>query len=461
MTYKLEREIPIEEGYDIIVAGGGPAGSAAAICAARLGAKVLLVEATGCLGGMATSGLVCAFDPMGNGERALVQGFMGELVETLYERDFMAPGIDPGNWRKHFHRWSQFRAEGLKLILDEMAQQAGVEVRFFTKVIDAQVSQDSSEVTGVVIHNIDGYSYIKAKKYIDGTGDAVLAALCGVPYLEAGRDTPIPMPSTLTALFAGIDWSKPGPSFQNPKGVELLEKEFEAGMFEQCDRHFVGLSKVGETVGYMNGGHIFNLVATNNKSLSEGMVTGRRIVPQYQAFLKKYSPNSENIELVTTGALMGVRESRRIVGEYELNLDDYLARRQFPDQIGVFNKSLDVHMYDCSREEYDRLIAEFNITGRLKEGECFGIPYGIIVPKGFNNLWVAGRCASSDIKVNGSIRVMPAAGMMGQAAGTAAVQCLKSGKAARDVDTAELVTTLRASGAYLPQEALSSQMTVN
>ena len=460
MGYKLVREIPIEEGYDVLVAGGGPAGSAAAICAARHGAKVLLVEGTGCLGGMGTSGLVCAFDPMGDGERALVRGFMGELVETLYKRDFMAPGIDPDNWRKKYHHWSQFRAEGLKMVLDELAAEAGVEVRFFTKVIDADASLETGLVNGVIINNIEGYSYIKAKKYIDCTGDAVLSALSGVEYREAGRDTPIPMPSTLTALFAGIDWTKPGPSYQNPDGVALLEKEFEAGMFEQCDRHFVGMSKVGNTIGYMNGGHIFNLVATNIRSLSDGMVTGRRIVPQYQEFLKKYSPNSENIELVTTAALMGVRETRRIVGEYELDFDDYINRRQFPDQIGVFNKFVDIHTYDCSREEYDRLIHEFNVTGRLGVGECYGIPYGILVPKGFTNLWVAGRCVSTDIKVQGSIRVMPAAGMMGQAAGTAVAQSLKTGETAQNLNTETLVTTLRNDGAYLPQTELSAKMTV-
>ena len=452
MTYSLNREILVEDGYDILVAGGGPAGSAAAICAARLGARVLLVEGTGCLGGMATSGLVCAFDPMGNGERALVCGFVGELVETLYSRDFMAPGIDPDNWRKKYHHWSPFRAEGLKLVLDEMAADAGVEVRFFTKVIDVDASPESGEVNGVIINNIEGYSYIKAKKYIDCTGDAVLAAMSGVEYREAGRDTPLPMPSTLTALFAGVDWTKAGPSFQNPKGVELLEKEFDSGMFEQCDRHFVGLSKVGESLGYMNGGHIFGLLSTSIRSLSDGMVTGRRIVPQYQEFLKKYSPNSQNIELVTTAALMGVRESRRIVGEYELSFDDYLARQQFSDQIGVFNKFVDIHMYDCSREEYDRLVEECAKSGRLAEGEFFGIPYGILVPKGFNNLWVAGRCASSDVKVQGSIRVMPAAGMMGQAAGTAAVQSIKTGQDAKNIDTTQLIKTLRSKGAYLPQD---------
>ena len=104
-TYSLRREILIEEGYDVVVAGGGPAGTAAAVCAARLGAKVLLVESTGCLGGMGTSGLVTAFDPMANGKEMLVGGFMREVVETMYARGFMMPGINPDCWRKRYHAW--------------------------------------------------------------------------------------------------------------------------------------------------------------------------------------------------------------------------------------------------------------------------------------------------------------------------------------------------------------------
>ena len=113
------------------------------------------------------------------------------------------------------------------------------------------------------------------------------------------------------------------------------------------------------------------------------------------------------------------------MGEYELNINDYMARREFPDQIGVFNKFVDIHPYDTSDEEYGRLLKEAFQDLRLNPGERFGIPYGILVPKGWQNLWVAGRCASSDIKVHGSIRVQPAASMMGQAAGTAAVQSIR------------------------------------
>lgn len=459
-TFHLERNIPVEEGYDLIVSGGGPAGSAAAICAARMGIKVLLVEATGCLGGMGTSGLVTAFDPMADGEKMLVGGFMRELVEKMYERGYIPEGITPDRWRKHYHLWTPFVAEGLKLLLDEFATEAGVEVRFFTKVIDADIDTAGHKIKGAIIQNVEGYSYVAAKTYIDATGDAVLADICGAPCREAGRDTPNIMPPTLCSLYAGIDWERIEMGDIVPaKQQTALEKAISDGHFTQHDRHFPGMYYVGKTLGYLNGGHIFGMNSLKCRSLSDGMMLGRRLVNEYTEFYRKYVPGFENLEHVTTATLMGVRESRRIVGEYELTYDDYLARRQFPDQIGVFNKAVDIHVYDCSDEEYQRYYNEFHKAGRLGIGECFGIPYGILVPKGWKNLWVAGRCNSSDLKVHGSIRVQPAASMMGQAAGTAAVQSIMTGQPACGLDTEQLVLTLREKGAYLPQKSLSKTMT--
>jgi hypothetical protein len=380
---------------------------------------------------------------------------MRELVETMYERGFLQPGIDPDTWRKHYHRWTPFRVEGLKLLLDELALDAGVEVRFFTRVIDADAHSEDGILEGVVLHNIEGYRYVRALTFVDATGDAVLADLCGVPCREAGRDTPRIMPSTLPSLYAGIDWDR----FDRQAQKEGLIRAIEAGHFTQPDRHLPGMSKVGHTIGYLNGGHLFNLDALRCQSLADGMILGRKIAAEYTEFYRRYVPGCEQIEHVTTAALMGVRESRRIVGEYELDLDDYLARRQFPDQIGLFNKFVDIHPYDCSDEEWNRFNSQAFDTMRLGQGECFGIPYGILVPKGWRNLWVAGRCASSDVPVQGSIRVMPAAAMMGQAAGTAAVQSMATGQPACDLDTAHLVTTLRHDGAYLPQDTQSRRMT--
>ena len=456
-SHRLQRNIPAESGYDLAVSGGGPAGAAAAVCAARLGLKVLLVEATGCMGGMGTSGLVTAFDPMANGERNMVGGFMLELVEAMYARGFMSPGIDPDCWRKNYHCWSPFRMEGLKLLLDEFALQAGVEIRYFTKVIDAEADAANGEVSGLVLHNIEGYRYVRAKTFIDATGDAVLASLCGVKCREAGRDTERIMPATLASLFSGIDWSAPRQYEEQAYLPPALQDEH----FSQYDRHLPGMSKVGHQIGYLNGGHLFNLNALRCRDLSDGVIWGRKLAREYIGFYRKYVPGCEKIEHVTTASLLGIRESRRIVGEYELNIRDYLARREFPDQIGIFNKFVDIHPYDTSDEQWQRYLTDKDKTGRLQPGEYFGIPYGILVPKGWRNLWVAGRSASSDVMTHGSIRVQPAAAMMGQAAGTAAAQSIRTGQPACDLDTAELVTTLRAHHANLPQTTLQKQMTRN
>lgn len=452
-TFTLTREIPVERGYDLIVCGGGPAGSAAAICAARLGAKVLLVEAMGCLGGMGTAALVNAFNPMGDGKRMIVGGLMREIVEAMYERKFLRPGINPDTWRKNFHQWTAFQVEGYKLLLDELVADAGVEVRFFTRVIDVDADRDGKNVRGVILQNIEGYRCVAAEKFIDATGDAVLADLCGVPCREAGRDTPAPMPATLCSLHAGIDWSRMGGQQQ------AVEKAVAEGFFTQPDKHLPGMQRVNETVGFLNGGHLFRMNSLKCKDLTDGVMLGRRLAQEYLAFYREYVSGCEDMQLVATASLIGVRESRRIVGEYELNYDDYQARRQFPDQIAIFNNSVDIHPYDCNEDEYQRYYKEFNKTGRLKPGECFGLPYGILVPKGWKNLWVAGRCNSSDVRMHGTIRVQPAAAMMGQAVGTAAVQSLHTGQSADQINTETLVQTLRKAGAFLPQETTTSKMT--
>lgn len=459
-SYRLVREIPVDREYDLVVAGAGPAGCAAAICAARLGADVLLVEATGCLGGMATSGLVTAFDPMANGERMIVGGFMRELVETMWRRGYIPAGVTPDYWRKLYHCWTPFHPEGLKLVLDELAVDAGVEVRLFTRVIDAHADAADGRVNGVVAQNIEGYRFVPARAFIDATGDAVLADLCGAPCREAGRDTPTIMPPTLCSLFAGIDWSAAAEGRADKlQGEQVaLGQAIADGLLSQPDRHLPGMWKVGDQLGYLNAGHLFGTNALRCSDLTAAMMLGRRLVSEYAAFYRKYIPGCENIEPVTTAALLGVRESRRIVGEYELTIDDYMARRQFPDQIGVFNKFVDIHVTDTSPEEYERFQRQHE-RYRLKEGEFHGIPYSILVPKGWRNLWVAGRCNSSDVEVHGAIRVQPAAAMMGQAAGTAAVQAIHTGQPACDLDTRALVEALREQGAYLPQPQLCRSMT--
>lgn len=462
-TYPLARTIPADDAYDLVVAGGGPAGTAAAVCAARLGLRVLLAEATGCLGGMGTSGLVASFGPVSDGERMLVGGFMKELLATMWERKAFGPQVTQEYLNSQLNRWVPFSPEHLKRILDEFTVQAGVEVRFFTRVVEADVS--GKRVNGVVLSNVEGLRYVPARAFVDATGDAALAALAGAECKVVLRDTETVAPSTLCSLLAGMDWDHPayaGKGLDEVKArvrSELVPKAIDDGFFTQEDRFFPGMNRVGPKGATLNAGHVFNLNPLSVRSLSDGMVFGRKLAEEYTEFYRRYVPGCEQLELLTTAPVMGVRDSRRIVGEFELKIEDFLARRQFPDQVAVYNRPTDVHPSDTSRKEYERFLKDFHGKDNLGRGESVGIPYSILVPRGSQNLWVAGRCHSSDTKVHGSIRAQSAAYMMGQAVGTAAAQSIATGQPADDLDTRALVETLRRNGAYLPQRELARSMT--
>lgn len=462
-SYNFSRSIPVEDSYDILVAGGGPAGCAAAVCAARLGAKVLMVEATGSLGGMSTSGLVNTFGPMGDGERTLVGGFTRELIETMHERGYLGPEVTPEYWITHYNRWIPFDPEALKRLLDEYCVEAGVEIRYFTRVIDADV--EGRTVNGAIISNIEGLGFIKAKTFIDCTGDAVLAAACGAECKVAGRDWPF-QPATVCSTFSGINWDDP--AYCTNRGTDAVREKVKEeylpranadGHFSHPDHFIAGMKKVGQVTGNLNAGHIYGLDGLSVKSLSEGMIYGRKVAVEYMEFYRKYVPGCERIELAATSPVMGVRDTRRIVGEFELTVEHYNAARQFPDQVAVYNRPADVHSTNSSKEEFERFMRDMHGSGKLPRGKSLGIPYSILVPKGWENLWIAGRCHSSDTKVHGSIRSQSAAFLMGQASATAAVQSMRSGQPACDLDTLELVETLRAAGSYLPQTTLSRTMT--
>ena len=446
--YKLSRDIPIEDGYDVFIAGGGPAGVSAAICAARMGAKTLLAEATGCLGGMGTAGQVAAFNPMSDGKKRIVGGLMAEIVELMFERGYMGPWTSREIWEKG-GAWLPFQPEGLKLILDELVIGAGVELRFFNRLIDVDADDETGTVNGVILHSIEGYTYINARSYIDCTGDAVFAALCGVFCREAGKDTSDIMPATLTSIQTGIDWSGLVHPTQDYGIPELIEKAHEEGVLSQCDRHLPGLMRIGENLGFLNAGHIFGMNALKSRELTAAMIFGRKQAREYLDFYQKYVPGCKKMEIANTSGLMGVRESRRIVGEYELCYEDFASKRHFDDEIGVFCNFIDIHIYDCSKESFD-VYMDYRNSKSLQKGDSFGIPYRILVPKGWNNLWVAGRCVSCDVKMQAAIRVMPAASIMGQAAGTAAVLSLRENKPASALSSMLLTETLKKHGAYLP-----------
>jgi len=464
-TFSYQRSIRAGAIYDLVVAGGGPAGSAAAICGARLGLRTLLVEATGCLGGMGTSGLVASFGPVSDGERMLAGGFMRELLERMWKEKAFGPHVVPEFLNAQLNRWVPFKPEALKRILDDFAIQAGVELRFFSRVADAEFVD--GRVEGVILSSVEGLEYVRARAFVDATGDAALAAMTGAQCKVVLRDTDSVAPSTLCSLVGAMNWDDPayGEDWRGVDAVkervrkELVPQGIEDGFFSQEDRFFPGMNKIGPRSATLNAGHVFGLDPLSVRSLSDGMVHGRKLAVEYAEFYRRYVPGCEEIELLSTAPVMGVRDSRRIVGEFELTIEDFRQRRQFPDQIAVYNRPTDVHPTNTSRAEYERFLQDFHGKDNLGLGGSVGIPYSILVPRGSQNLWVAGRCHSSDTKVHGSIRAQSAAYMMGQAAATAAAQSLATGQPACDLDTEALVTRLREAGAYLPQETLSRRMT--
>lgn len=464
-TFSYQRSIRAGAIYDLVVAGGGPAGSAAAICGARLGLRTLLVEATGCLGGMGTSGLVASFGPVSDGERMLAGGFMRELLERMRKEKAFGPHVVPEFLNAQLNRWVPFKPEALKRILDDFAIQAGVELRFFSRVADAEFVD--GRVEGVILSSVEGLEYVRARAFVDATGDAALAAMTGAQCKVVLRDTDSVAPSTLCSLVGAMNWDDPayGEDWRGVDAVkervrkELVPQGIEDGFFSQEDRFFPGMNKIGPRSATLNAGHVFGLDPLSVRSLSDGMVHGRKLAVEYAEFYRRYVPGCEEIELLSTAPVMGVRDSRRIVGEFELTIEDFRQRRQFPDQIAVYNRPTDVHPTNTSRAEYERFLQDFHGKDNLGHGGSVGIPYSILVPRGSQNLWVAGRCHSSDTKVHGSIRAQSAAYMMGQAAATAAAQSLATGQPACDLDTQALVTRLREAGAYLPQETLSRRMT--
>lgn len=448
--YTYEKQISRETGYELVIAGAGPAGCAAALSAGRAGVKTLLLEAGTRPGGIATSGMVSAFAPMSDGERPVAGGIALELNRALYSRGAFGPHVTPEFWEAAIQRWIPFRPEELALLYDELLAEAGVAVRYAVRAVD--VDRDGDRIRGLVTAGVEGLSYIPGDLFIDATGDAQLTAAAGFPVRTAGRDTKRIMPPTLCALFAGIQWDEMEYSGSGncPKDQQKrYEEALAEGRFSHNDKHLPGLYRIGPGLGMLNAGHLFNTDAVDGESLSAAYVKGRKLVREYLDFYRRSMPGCEEMQLVATAPLLGVRESRRIAGEYELSYEDYRTRRSFPDGIGRCAGSVDIHVYDDSEEEYRRYHSEFNTIDRNGPGDSFAIPFRAMLPKGAENLIVAGRSISTDVKVQGAVRIQPAATVMGEAAGTAATLALESKTTCRAIDIAMLRKRLVEGGAVL------------
>ncbi len=412
---------------DVFVAGGGAAGIAAAIAAAKQGKSVYLAEAMGAFGGLGTSGMVPAFATFSDGERLIASGIGLDIRKKVSKKQ----PLDT--------RWCVINTEELKRVYDEEIINSGVKFSFFTTVCDV-VAADG-HIDYVICTSKSGMFAVKASIFIDCTGDGELCYL-GEGEYEKGDEKGRVMPATLCSLWSGIDWSR----VKGPQNA-YIEKAFADGVLSKEDRHLPGIYKRSDNLGGGNVGHLFDIDPADEISLSNAMINGRISLTEYEKYYGNYLEGFENISLTMSALTVGVRESRRVSCDYMLSAKDYISRAVFDDEIGRYCYPIDIHVSDTSKDEYERFQNEYG--AKYGKGESYGIPYRSLVAKSFCNLLVAGRCMGTDQKMQASVRVMPSCFMTGQAAGTAAALAAECGDV-RKINRDELFSRLIALGAYLP-----------
>jgi hypothetical protein len=436
---RFARDLPIRHTVDVLVAGGGPSGLAAAVTAARQGRSVFLAEGHTSFGGMGTAAMVPAFMQFGDGVHFLAGGFGQEV----YDRLFDAKGTSPDD-RRGTLGGVGIRVEALKRVYDDLVQESGAAFSFQTQVIGLEMEKDRAALA--ICHAKSGLFAVRAKVFVDSTGDGDLCAWAGAPF-EKGDAEGNMMPGTLCSLWADIDWDtvrRSGLAAEAQLAMAFKDKVF---TFE--DRHLPGMWRVGAHVGGGNIGHTFGVDSTDERSLTKALLWGRKSMAEYERFYKNYLKGFEKMELAATGSLLGIRESRRILGDYVLGLEDFKKRAVFDDEIGRYSYPVDIHASKPEEKCYVKFMEEFQAL-RYKDGESYGIPYRSLLPKGLANVLVAGRCLSADRYMQGSVRVMPGCFITGQAAGMAAALAAEKKTDPRGIALSDLQGRLKKIGAFLP-----------
>lgn len=414
--------------YDLIVAGGGFAGCAAAISAAREGLQVLLVDQANCLGGAPSNCLVNPFMPYHtkiNGEKTdLSKGLFREITDrlTAFTRQYDA-ALD-----KYI-----FNEEYLKIILARMVQEAGVE--FLLRSYISDVATEGKTVTSITVVGKSGTLKLTADYFIDATGDADVAAMAGFPFRLGSEEDGLCQPMTLCFRIGNIDID----GYRQIKSqISPLYQEWKRlGKIQNPREDVLIFHTLNEGVLHFNSTRVVKLNPTDSFDLTKAEITAREQVMELFLFLKENFDCFKNSHILSTAAQIGVRESRMIDGEYILTGEDLVACRKFDDVIALGNYDIDIH----------NPAGEGTSHYYFKEGEYYTIPYRSLVPKGSDNLLTAGRCISVDHRAQASIRIMPIVCCLGEAAGTAIALAKSAKMNVREIATRKLQEKLMHNGA--------------
>ena len=419
------REIPVWEQVDVLVVGSGPAGVSAAICAAREGVSVMLLEQSGNVGGIATEGLMSHWT--GNTE--------GGFYDEILERSAVA-GRDDAQMRKVID------PERLKTILLEMLEEAGVKLLLYT--FACAPVMEGNKIKGVIAENKTGRGAVLGKIVVDASGDGDIAARAGVPYY-IGRETDGKMqPATIMFKVAGVDVER---------GV------FPGGFEEHLAIPAGDIQKLGEEHLPSPAGHVLlyrstlpgivtcnmtnctDIDGTKAEDLTRATVVCRKQMESIVHFLREYVPGFENCYLISSASLVGIRETRHFKGEAVITREDILEARVFDDWV-VAKAHFNFDVHNMTGNGLD----ETGVQKNFQQKKGYTIPYGCFVPLEVDNLYLAGRNISGTHMAHSNYRVMPICANMGQAVGVAAAICVKEGTVPRELSAATVQRRLIESG---------------
>lgn len=416
-------QVPLIADVDVLVCGGGPAGLGASICAARQGVSVMVVEAQGCLGGIATSGMMSHWGGRSSSK------ILKEICESTYEK-----AKDIGWAHENGCGNDAIYHDIQKIVLEEMIVKEGIEVLYYTLVCKAVVENDT--VIGVIVENKSGRGFIRAKCVVDATGDGDVASSAGVQYFKGRESDGRMQPCTIMFKIGGVDYNRAvfPPSFETtielPRGeIQALGKEhlpFPAG-------HVLLYAQPTPNTVCCNMTNAIEIDGTDAKSLTKGVLTCHSQIVPIIKFLREYVPGYENCWLMSSAPLIGIRETRHFEGVKSIEANDILEAKLHEDWVvrrAWFN--FDVH--NLTGASLDKT----GIQHEWKQQKDYSIPYGCLLPRTIEGLLLSGRNISGSHLAHSNFRIMSVCIALGEAAGAAASLAVKQGKRLRDVDVKEI-----------------------
>lgn len=418
--------------YEVVVVGGGLSGVAAAVKAARDGAKTLLIERGGSLGGAATNMLVypfmkCYIDKGGVREY-IAKGIFSEIRKT-------AESLEGINYAERDTADPFFSPEYLKLALDKLALDSGVSVLFHSVLTG--VKRVDRKIEEIIVQSGAQSLTVKGSFFIDATGDGDLLALAGCGFTLGRNSDGLCQPMTTCFRVCGVDIEQ---FMRDYDGLQNLYKQKRAaGEIKNPRENILAFLHIGDGVVHFNTTRVVGLNPVDVFDRTKAEFIAREQVLEIMNFLKTNSTAFKKATLISVAPEIGVRESRKLKGEYVLTAEDLKSYRQFDDVVAYGSYMIDIHSPTGTGTEYFV----------FDPAKFYSIPYRCLLPKELDNLLVAGRCLSADQAAHSAVRIMPTCACMGEAAGVAAVLAVKNNLKNREVDIKTLRAELKKGGAFI------------